>query len=622
MKQKKNLLLASVLLLQSVAFSQTNSLVKHLPDDATIVVHFDVKRIAGKIPGETFRQSFLYREMMKDRSVPISTFFTNPQESGIDLSAGIILAMKIQGTDRYEKPQPIIYLFGKIQNAETFTSNIKKLLNGDTEQEAELINVYGTDRILSTGGKMTAGWNNDVFVITSGYSEEIANEIYKYHHFEDTAAVIDTTTKPPFDISGLMERFKKSQRELCFQLLEGKSQNSFSTNPHFTSMMNTEGDIKIWSGGGTNPIFERALTMAPFLSKLQALTGGNKTSVINFENGKVVMQSRNFPETTVADIYKKYPATGQNTDLLRRLPEGTLMGLMNMSYNQDMAKEMMQKSGLAELLDSVKGKIPFDISLASGVFKNNMMLAVLKSDVTANTDEQTTKMEGLKLIVALPIADKIKFQKFKEAIMPLWDSLKVAKGDKMKDPTPFVKYNDELLVISLSPEVATAYLNNTSSGTVPEWLQTFSKYPMVMNLNMKELMGMMLGKKRAGGKVPINENKMLNIFDQMIMYGGEYENESINNTIELRLSNKNENSVKQLFDMMNGMAEEKDEVIMSDNNQPPPQEEMKVEVDSVKVVEIVEIKQDKTTKPPPPPPPPAKPKTKNQKFTPPVIKKD
>ena len=619
MKLKTNLLLAAALLLQSLAFAQTNPLVKHLPEDATVVMHFDIKRIAGKIPGETFRQSFLYREMMKDRSVPISTFFTQPEKSGIDLSAGIMLAMKIQGMDRYEKPQPIIYLVGKIQDAETFTGNIKKMFNGEIEHDSELINVYGTDRILSLGGKMTAGWNNDVFVITSGYSEEITNEISKYYNFEDTTAVIDTTAKQPFDINGLMERFKKSQRELCFQLLAGKSQNSFSTNSYFTSLMNSEGDIKTWNGGGANPIFERALTMAPFLNKLQAFAGNNKTSIVNFENGKVVIQSRNFLEATVADVYKKYSFAGQNTDLLRRLPEGKLMGLMNMSYNQDMAKEMMQKTGLAGLLDSLKGKIPFDISLISGVFKSNMMLAVLKSDVTANTDEQTTKMEGLKLIVALPIADKTKFQQFKEAIMPLWDSLKVARGDKMKDPTPFAKYNDELLVLSLSPAVATSYLNNTGTGTVPEWLQTFSKHPMVMSLNMKELMGMMWGKKKTENRVAINENKMLNIFDQMIMYGGEYENESINNTMEFRFTNQTDNALKQLFDMMNGMAENNEEVIMSENNQPPQQEGMKVEVNSIK---IVEIKQDETTKPPPPPPPPAKPKTKNQKSTPSVIKKD
>ncbi len=593
MRLTTKLLIAATLLLQSIAYSQSNSLIKHLPDDVTMVIHFDLKRVAGKIPAETFRQSFLYREMMKNEGMPFNTFFAQPEKSGIDLSAGIFLAMKMQGKDRYERDQPIVYIFGKILNAETFTNNIKELMKDD----GNLIKVYGTDRIIATEGKMSAGWNNSTFVITSGYSDEITQELYKYHNYDDSVAVVDTAKKEVFDINGLMDRFKKSQRELCFELLAGKSQNAFSTNDHFTSLMNSEADIKIWNGGGSNPMTEKLLFLSPLVNKLQAFAGKNKTSVINFENGKITMHSRNFIEGDVADIYKKYPTTGQNSDLVRRLPEGTLMGLVNMSFNQQMANEMMQKTGLMELMDSIKGKLPFDISLATGVFKSNMMLAVVKSNITTTTDERTTKMEGFQLIVALPIADKAKFEKLKAAVIPAWDSLKSSKSESIKEPTPFAKYNDELLVLSLSPEVATAFLNNTGTGTIPAWLQAYSKYPMVMNINMREIMGLMPGKNKPEQNNSGTNEMIMNIFDQLVMYGGEYENESINNTMEFRFANQTDNALKQLFEMMNGMAEKKEEVIMSDDKQPPPQEE-KVSVQSIT---ITEIKQESELPPPPPP---------------------
>lgn len=600
MKHRKNLLLVAALLLQSAAFAQINPLLKYLPDDVTTVVHFDVQRMGSKIPGDVFRQSSLYRQMLKNPDENFSKFLSQPETAGIDFSAGIILAIKYQGKDRYDREQPIIHLLVKLKNAETFTNTIKGLI----KDEPDMIKVYGTDRIIATEGKMTAGWNNDVFVITTGYSQEITDEIYKYHNFVDTIALNDTATRPHFDFEGMMERFKKSQRDLCFQLLAPKNSSSLNSNTHFTTAMNNDADIKMWNSGNSNPFTENIFPMTGMLSKLQSFSGTNKTALISFEDGKIVVKSRNFPEGTVADIYKKYPAPSQNMDLVRRLPQGTLMGLMNMSFNQGMANELLLKTGLLEMLDSIKNEIPFDISLIPGVFKSNMMLAVVKSDITTTTDPTTSKMEGFLLILAMPIADKAKFEELKSAIMPAWDSLKTSKATMFREAMPYAKNNDELLVLSLSPEVAEAFLNNPGTGQVPEWLQAYGKYPMVLNINMREMLAMSLGKNRPEkNDINKNETAILNKFGHIIAYGGEYENEGINSTIEFRFSNESENSLKQLFEMANESAEKNEEVIISEGKQEAAgNEKMKIES-----IEIKEIKQEENKiEPPPPPPPPVK----------------
>lgn len=604
MKHRKNLFLAvAALLLQSVAFSQTNPLLKYLPDDVTMVMHFDVNRMGSKIPGEVFRQSPLYRQMMKNPDLEFGKFITNPETTGIDFSAGIMLAIKYQGKDRYEREQPIIHLFIKLKNAETFTNNVKELMKGANDHD--IIKVYGTDRIIATEGKMTAGWNNDVFVMTSGYSQEITDEIYKYHNFVDTVVAGDTAVRPSFDFEGLMERYKKSQRELCFQLLTPKNSSSLNSNTHFTTAMNSEADIKMWNSGNSNPFTENIFPMTGLLNKLQSLSGTNKTALISFETGKIVVKGQNFPEGAVADIYKKYPAASQNMDLVRRLPQGTLMGLMNMSFNQSMANELILKTGLLEILDSIKNELPFDLGLVTGVFKSNMLLAVIKSDITTTTDPTTSKMEGFQIILAMPIADKAKFEKLKTSVLPAWDSLKASKATMFRDAMPFAKHNDNLLVLSLSPAVAEAFLNNTGASSVPEWLQAYSKYPMVLNINMREMLAMSLGKNRPEkNDIMANERVILNKFGNIIIYGGEYENESINSTMEFRFSNESENSLRQLFEMINEAAVRNEEVIISDDKQSAPvQEGIKIQS-----IEIKEIKQEENKiEPPPPPPPPVKP---------------
>ncbi|MEO7983712.1 MAG: DUF4836 family protein, partial [Bacteroidota bacterium] len=395
MKQKIALFITTTIWLQTIVLSQTNPLVRYLPDDVSMVMNIDLKRIAGKIPAEKFKQSFIYRELMKDPQ--LHTFFTSPEKAGIDLTAGILLAIKNESSNG--QPNPVIEVLGKLSDPQLFTAGMKALAKDGASMET-----FGTDRIISAEVGMTMGWNNDIFVITSGNRAEIKREMEK--NYSDTAAT------EPFDLKKLMEKLKLSQRDLCFRLLTPKTQNSFSSNILFTSVMNSEADIKVWNGGFINPMMEMGMGKnIPFgglMEKLRSLSGKNKTSLINFEKGKIVLQTRNFPEGEMKALYEKYTPVTSGTELLRHLPAGKMIAFMNMSFNQDMNQELLQKTGLMELIDSFKKEIPFDISLFNGVFKANMMVAVMKSDPATTMDPVTSKMGGLQLFIAIPITDKAK----------------------------------------------------------------------------------------------------------------------------------------------------------------------------------------------------------------------
>ena len=95
MKLKTTLLLAGALLLRSICFSQANPLIRYLPGDISMLVNIDIAGMAAKIPGESFRQSGLYRELMKKPDMPFTRFFSEPAKTGIDLSAGIMIAISL-----------------------------------------------------------------------------------------------------------------------------------------------------------------------------------------------------------------------------------------------------------------------------------------------------------------------------------------------------------------------------------------------------------------------------------------------------------------------------------------------------------------------------------------------
>jgi hypothetical protein len=562
MKKIIVLFFIALIIQQTVVLAQNNPLIKYLPENASMVMNFNAAGLAAKIPGETFRQSFIYREMMKDPGMPINTLLTSPATSGIDFSAGIFLVMTNEAAGKNPdevlegRPEPGVNIFIKLSNAELFTNNMKELL----KDKEDPIRTYGTDRILQTGKDMTLGWNNDVLVITSATDRKIKEELKEL--YSDTTATSQKDYEKTF--ANITYRQKNAQRNICFSLLVPKPQNSLSTNSRFLNLMNTVADIKTWNSGMSNSLLGgkvMGLLSSSAFSKLMAFAGKTKTSTANFENGKIVMQTSTYPNDEVAAIYKKYPNTILNTELTRRLPKGNILAIINTSYNPQMGIEIMQKSGIKEMLQDLKSPVPFDFNLIASAFGSNMMLAVIKSDETMAVDSITKSMDGIKLIMAMPIANKTKFDELRAAVKQFEDSMQKEKGESkiMKDMKPAIKYTDSLLVISLSPNVAADFINNPGTEPALDWLRAKDQYPMVMAVNMKEILKMAFGKKRSA-KNGKEEEMVMNMFDEMIVYGGKYENESLNTTMEFQFTNKTDNALKQLFDMLNLAADKNKQV--------------------------------------------------------------
>jgi hypothetical protein len=257
-----------------------------------------------------------------------------------------------------------------------------------------------------------------------------------------------------------------------------------------------------------------------------------------------------------------------------------------------MGKELLQKSGFSAFLDSLKGHLPIDPSIMANVFGNDIMLAVVQSDDIAEADSITQKMGGLQVILATSIADKARFDMMKNNILHFWDSLSNAEdGSKVfKGFNPSVKNDDKLMVLSLSPVTASAFLSDPGTGPVPVWLETYRNHPMVVSLNFHDLLSMMLGKLPSGSDG--EEKKILDMFDQMLMYGGEYENGSIVSNMEFRFTNQSDNALKQLFDIINVVADKNDGRIMNNRG-----------TSRVEEVTIEDVKISNANEPPPPPPP-------------------
>lgn len=526
--------------------AQDNPLLDYLPEKTKMVVTFNPVRLAQKVPGETFRQSFIYREMMKDPSSPANQFFTDISKTGVSVSQDLLLVISEGASPEIKRT----HLLGLLQDREKFESMIR-VVAPDAE-----IKTYGTDRIITGGGTLLA-WNNRVFVIANAkYPDDNS------YPFTDTVTtyVDDTTTTtisvPEFDstayskwLEETIEKAEKNSRELGFELLTPRNGNPLSLNAKFRSHLSEPGDVHIWNADNAGPMGNNIFPMQNLFSQLASLVSGTRTAVLSFENGKIIMRNINYPNDEMAAIMTKHPPVAAGEELLKSIPKGNLLALVNSTYSPAFANELFKTGPFRELTDSLKKMVSFDITKIPAAFGNQMMLAVVQND------ESSSKL-GIEVILAIPIADFVQFKKMGEELINLYDSLRKTDSTSkfFQEFKPVIRHTENLMVFSLSEKAATGFMDGSLTQQAPAWTKEYTKYPMFMHIDLHQIMQMAFTK--GGSKeLDTDEQWMLDQFNQVIVYGGSFENGASRTTTEFRFKDQNENSLQQVFQMINRFGE-------------------------------------------------------------------
>ncbi len=285
---KKIFCAIAFLLLAHASFSQTSKIIRYLPANTELVIVFNPVQISKKIPGDVFRQSNVYREMMRDNNAvdDLKAFLNDPSLSGIDISSDLMFTLETDMSITH--PGNMINVFGVLKNPETFSATMQKYLG-----EKNIIQTFGSNKVIASGESgPSIAWNNEIFVITSGNRTAIRDMTSDLLSMDDSAGQDDFKK----NWEEIKEKIAAMTREHCFKLLTPNNDNSFLYNTHFTGLLNEQGDIRTWSNGAGAIQSLRKISpgLSSLLGKLQGMAGTDKVSVVNFENGKISGNTRNY----------------------------------------------------------------------------------------------------------------------------------------------------------------------------------------------------------------------------------------------------------------------------------------------------------------------------------------
>lgn len=513
-----------VLLFTSLAgicvFSQTNRVLNYIPADAKMIMKINPASLREKIKWEDLLQYKMFEDFMQQTPEEGKDFLNNPAHTGIDLSQGFFL---VASEDKINQKTEASF-YGVLKDEAQFAAMIKKL-----NPEKKIAKIRNGNLVID---KNTAfAWNHEIFVVTENKSEQ------------DT---VNGKSKAEAELKRTEQLTEK-----CKSILSKRT--TALNNQQFLSLLHEQGDMLLWinntvqSQRSKNSKIPEAFGM---LNKSLMRKGNYVSGVINFENGKIVVKMKQYVSESTDSFYKKYPLKNVNTELLRKLPNGHPIFLCSFSFSPKMMIDLYAKAGADKIIDSASNhKIKVDEILPA--IKGDITLALMKADEVGDEDSATKALNGIELFVAGHIGDKEKFKNVNALLQNKKpDSL---KNNSAKKPRPFVFSNDSIFVVSLSPVAGQKFLESPGNNEeIEKMIEPYENNPSAVIIDLRTIFGfaMQSALKNKTEEEAKKASEVLGMFDKIIGYGGQHDDHSVITNMELTLTNKDENSLKQFMNLI------------------------------------------------------------------------
>lgn len=516
MKSFLKLSLVSVAILFFSSCSKKNQVGKMIPDSAIFVAQVDLKSLGNKLSWKEIQQTDIYKKALSDSSMTgwRKNLLENPAASGIDFDAGIVFFTADHDGSKYFAAE------GKIKNQSDFDQFNKNFSEGTPTKNGDV-----NELTLKNNG--VVGWKDNQFI----YLMSPGDKIMEMSHWNDS--MNRQNDNPPVDRSVEFSA-------LCINLFSLKTDSSLAKNDRFSSLLKETGDIHVYQN--TDEMLKNSPSMGMLgMLKLDAFTKGNaSTYTINFDNGKIDVSQKMFVSQQLTDIAKKYMGNSIDMDMIKKIPSNNVLGLWAFNFKPQGITEMIKLTGVDGMINSYTQPMGFNLDDFSKATNGNWLIAF--SDLNIS---DSMRRPDFNYILAAGIEDKASLQKIVTAAKKTTDQMG-------KDSIINYVMNDKLFAQSNHYSFANQYLNGTSNNTF-DFADKISGHPVAFYFDIHKLLSQFtsLNITKPGRKEMLDQS--LNIWNNIISTGGEFNNGGFTFKTEVNLMNKDSNSLQQLSNYFNQM---------------------------------------------------------------------
>ncbi|MEO8403796.1 MAG: DUF4836 family protein [Chitinophagaceae bacterium] len=518
-----------------------------VPADASMVIHISGSSLKSKLSWDEFKKGELYKVASENIDDSLGKqILDNPAVSGIDIESDAFFFARSRGRGGY------IAFTCSLKDDKAFAAMVKKVSHEDAIKTGDLY-VIKDNRTVMT-------WNSNRFVFIADSPDLGA----------DAFGSSQSTSSRSLDEDSLIK--------FANEVYTIKGSDAIGSNEKFASMMKESGDMHFYVNGGrfAKNSFGKYLS----LTKASVLLDGNfTTATLNFDNGKITIDSKSYVNKDLAAIYKKYAGRKLDDNMLKKIPSNNINAVIAASYPPEGLKELIVLTGVDGIVNSFLEEMGYSMDEFIKANKGDILFSV--SDFKIKKKEMKYMMgdkeqvyysdkPDAKILFATSVKDKAAFQKMVNIV-----SQKINEQGGMFSAEaakiPF-SLKDDWFVAGNDTAAVEAFGTGSNNQA---FISKISGHPVGAYIDIQKFIAGSKSSMEKDETASAIADQSMKFWQDIVFYGGEFKDEASEGHVEINLVDKTTNSLKQLNTYLGTMAKAADDRKKKDmqqwqNNTLPP----------------------------------------------------
>lgn len=546
----KSLRLLIMLLVAAVFITSCKKAVpaqtKFIPKNALFVAVVNSKMMQSKLA----KNQSTIENIIRSVSGSDTTVSKGQQEledlksSGIDFDENLYVAIVQKGGGvATGKGSIVTSAVASLKDAKKLEAYIKKK---DPASEVRKEKDYSYTTI--QGDKIVA-WGKDVIVMMS-YQRAMSPADMEY----DSTTGSFNLKNPAAAATDL-----KRDVEADFNL---KEDQSVASVPEFRDLMQEKADVGMWINSSSS-VEDLPLS----LPKLKELLSNSFTAAtVNFENGKITVNSKSYYSKDFRDLLKNYTGPTADLGLIENYPSDDINGFGVFSFNPQLIDGIVKYLEVGALVDSYLSKfmganytlqdalkaIKGDFAITISDFKTEGKNASPQPKVALPSDtsgEVTERKANLKMLMNIPVGDKVQMNRIMDKLVEMQMLVKANNEYKLNTALQNIGYqlkvDDKNIIVASDQNLLDQYLAKTKRANInKDVISDFKGKSGVAYINIESILN---------GINPVNAQgdsvlpKAKETFKDIEAYTNNFNGKFVEGHAQLRFKNEKESSLTSLL---------------------------------------------------------------------------
>lgn len=502
----------------AVSCSKKNKEGKYIPKDAAVAVHINGAGLSAKLPWEEIKGTELFKEISTDSNITgfVKQVLENPENSGIDIKTDMVFFLKKDSLGGYAA------FCGTVKDAEKFKSFNLSLAEKGVESEKDGIKFISKPEVC-------IGWNKEKFVYVTN--------------------VPDISPGKYIIGNGGNSSYKEGNRDItktCKEVFDIKEDASLGKDEKFSELVKTTGDLHFWINSeelNKNGAAASGLKMLNIdMEKLYK--GSVTTATVNFENGQILIDTKNYAGKEITELWKKYSGKVDES-MLKRIAAKDVAAVIALNFKPEGIKELVKLMGVEGYANMGLAFMGFTLDDFVKANKGDVVLAVsdfkaaLPDSVADGMVESSLFSSKPTVVFGTSVGDKDAFNKLIKA------------GEKLGKDVPSgtagqVAYNNNgsYFAIGNSKDAVDKFVSGGNNNF--DFISKISGQSFGGYFNIGYILKSFANESSRDSSAKAVYDASVAFWDNVYLKGGDYNDGGTTSHIEVNLVDKSTNSLKQL----------------------------------------------------------------------------